>query len=409
MKKSLLLTIALFFAGWSVGNAAIEVTATAVDQPANDTLLFALPVDLNVYQDIQNFYVYPDGRELRFMKFQPEYIVTAQDFTKGDVTKGTPTLPANAKVIGLALEGYDVDSEDTRWGIYHEVTAWCRNIPRDKVVFDYTTDGTDLADGYNLRPPVGQLCLDTINCRGYYNRPGIINTFDPNATAENPGIIVDVPFNVPDADGRNIPFWYTGENIYLTLWICNWTDGAAARMKYRYMAYDDAEGEMASLMRTGSFCFNNETKDLLPIVMGAELMYDLPTHRLPAFRVPYYTNDVRITCEGYDTEFEIRDSDGNVMTRDEDGNYYGLDHTKVYTVFAGDKERGSFEFGDIYSDINVTINNLTAVEDVNADKAVASVAYYNLAGQQTMQPVDGVNIVVTTYTDGSTTTAKVIK
>ena len=54
-------------------------------------------------------------------------------------------------------------------------------------------------------------------------------------------------------------------------------------------------------------------------------------------------------------------------------------------------------------------SNKTAVEEINANKAVASVAYYNLAGQQSAQPVNGVNIVVTTYTDGSTTTAKVIK
>ncbi|MBR5169121.1 MAG: hypothetical protein IKW85_00970 [Muribaculaceae bacterium] len=406
MKKSVLLTFAMFLAGWGVGNAAIEVTATNIEQPTNDTLLFALPVDLNVYQDIQNFYDYPDGRQLRFMKFQPEYIVTAQDFSKGDVNMGTPTLPANAKVIGLALDGYDVESQNTPRGIYHEVTAWCRNIPRDKVVFDYTEDGTDLTDGYRLRPPVGQLCIDTISCRGYSNRPGYINTFDPNANAENPCAIVDIPFNVPDEEGRFIPFWYTGENIYLTLWICNWSDVC---MKYRYMAFDDAEGEMASLMRTGNFCFNNETKDLLPVVMGAELMYDLPEHRLPAFRIPYFTNDVRVTCEGYETEFELRDADGNVMERDEDGNYYSLDHTKEYFVFAGDKERGSFSFGDTYKDVNLVINNLTAVEDIVADKAVANVVYFNLAGQQSAQPVEGVNIVVTTYTDGSTTTAKVIK
>ena len=55
------------------------------------------------------------------------------------------------------------------------------------------------------------------------------------------------------------------------------------------------------------------------------------------------------------------------------------------------------------------INNLTAVEELSANKTVANVAYYNMAGQQSAQPVNGVNIVVTTYSDGSTTTAKVIK
>ena len=55
------------------------------------------------------------------------------------------------------------------------------------------------------------------------------------------------------------------------------------------------------------------------------------------------------------------------------------------------------------------IDNKTAVEEINVNKTVANVAYYNLAGQQSAEPVNGVNIVVTTYTDGSTSTAKVIK
>ena len=116
-----------------------------------------------------------------------------------------------------------------------------------------------------------------------------------------------------------------------------------------------------------------------------------------------------MTCTGYETNYELRDQDGNVMERAEDGNYYALDHTKEYTIYVSDKARGSFMFEDIYKDIELEIWNSTAVEEVNASKAVASVVYYNLAGQQSAQAVDGVNIVVTTYTDGTRTTAKVIK
>ena len=50
----------------------------------------------------------------------------------------------------------------------------------------------------------------------------------------------------------------------------------------------------------------------------------------------------------------------------------------------------------------------TAVTDINA-KAVAGVKYYNLAGVESAQPFDGVNVVVTTYTDGTKSAAKVIK
>ncbi|MBQ3960330.1 MAG: hypothetical protein II683_00895, partial [Muribaculaceae bacterium] len=48
------------------------------------------------------------------------------------------------------------------------------------------------------------------------------------------------------------------------------------------------------------------------------------------------------------------------------------------------------------------------VNDINA-KAVAGVKYYNLAGVESNKPFDGVNIMVTTYTDGTKAAAKVVK
>jgi hypothetical protein len=203
-----------------------------------------------------------------------------------------------------------------------------------------------------------------------------------------------------------MPFWYQGENIYLTLWMLNDYD---VHMKYRYMAYDDAEAEYASLMRSGNYCFSPESQADILEFFGVPLMYELPEHRLPAFRTPYYTNDVRVSLEGYDTEFELKDGDGNVWAPAEDGNFYGLDHTKQYFVVVVGEEIASFSFDDIYKDIHLIIQNPTAVNEVAAAKTVSNVVYYNLAGQQSAQPVDGVNIVVTTYSDGSTTTTKVMK
>ena len=51
----------------------------------------------------------------------------------------------------------------------------------------------------------------------------------------------------------------------------------------------------------------------------------------------------------------------------------------------------------------------TAVENVNAGKTVAGVKYVNLAGQVSSEAFDGVNVVVTTYTDGSQNAVKVVK
>jgi hypothetical protein len=51
----------------------------------------------------------------------------------------------------------------------------------------------------------------------------------------------------------------------------------------------------------------------------------------------------------------------------------------------------------------------TAVENINADKQMTGVQYVNMAGMTSDKPFDGMNVVVTTYNDGTTTTAKVIK
>ena len=407
MKKFLLSTFVMIAAGCGVANAYTQVTASNIPQPAGDTLLFALPVDVDVYQHIQNFPDFDPG--MRMMKFQPEYLVTSADFAKGDTNKGTATLPANAKVIGLGLDGYDVGSDYCSKGTFLEVTAWCKNVE----------DGTELneydqwfGNGYRIvwNFPDGQLLTDTINCRGYRDHPGYISTFEPAARASNPQTIVDCPFNVKDDEGRNIPFLYTGESIYLTLWMCNWED---IHMKYRYMAFDEADQEVASLMRSGQYCFSSDVVDQIPTYL-LSYWYDLPDHRLPAFRTPYFTSDIRITQTDLMADVELwamnGDNANELVAPAEDGNYYNLDHTKSYLVVVDGKYELPVAFDDMFSDIMVTVNkDMTAVDEIDANKAVASVAYYNLAGQMSEQPVDGVNIVVTTYTDGTRSTAKVIK
>ncbi len=51
----------------------------------------------------------------------------------------------------------------------------------------------------------------------------------------------------------------------------------------------------------------------------------------------------------------------------------------------------------------------TGVEDVNAEKTVAGVVYYNLLGAASDRPFEGVNVVVTTYTDGTKSSKKILR
>ena len=58
--------------------------------------------------------------------------------------------------------------------------------------------------------------------------------------------------------------------------------------------------------------------------------------------------------------------------------------------------------------VYAAVSTPTGVDELNANKAVAGVRYFNMAGQE-MQEANGMTIVVTTYTDGTTSTAKVMK
>ena len=70
-----------------------------------------------------------------------------------------------------------------------------------------------------------------------------------------------------------------------------------------------------------------------------------------------------------------------------------------------------FEGGSVALDEPIVMekDSATGVESMNAGKTVAGVKYYNVAGQASDKAFKGVNIVVTTYTDGTTRTVKVVK
>lgn len=55
------------------------------------------------------------------------------------------------------------------------------------------------------------------------------------------------------------------------------------------------------------------------------------------------------------------------------------------------------------------MGNVTTVKEVNVGRTVVSTRYYNLMGISSDKPFDGINIIVTTYSDGSRTSKKVLR
>ena len=104
----------------------------------------------------------------------------------------------------------------------------------------------------------------------------------------------------------------------------------------------------------------------------------------------------------------ITGSEGNVMrltiTANDDFEATTAEMKLVNSVLVTDHNE-SYLADDAVA--NMSINS--GIEQVVADKEIDRVRYINVAGQESDMPFDGVNIMVTTYTDGTTTTAKVIK
>ena len=57
----------------------------------------------------------------------------------------------------------------------------------------------------------------------------------------------------------------------------------------------------------------------------------------------------------------------------------------------------------------IGVNTTTAINELIPSKSIARIEYFNLAGQQIDRPTIGVTLVITTYTDGTRSTAKLLQ
>lgn len=98
---------------------------------------------------------------------------------------------------------------------------------------------------------------------------------------------------------------------------------------------------------------------------------------------PLYTKFYRTNAEGYDPFFNWR---------------IGI---QVYYTVEGVRKASNIVYYDVFS-------HNTNVNEVAECKTVAGVKYYNMAGQE-MREANGICIAVITYTDGTTSTIKLMK
>ena len=144
----------------------------------------------------------------------------------------------------------------------------------------------------------------------------------------------------------------------------------------------------------------------------AHIVYAVPNEGGTAFTVP----ESRAGINGHNFAGEVSvswdyNADGNVSDALSTSNAYVFDAiVKENVPVISAPARVAAQSRYTIFPLNINRNNpVTAVSSVSEAATVERVIYYNLQGQSSAKPHEGVNIVKTVYTDGSTRVDKVVK
>lgn len=338
--------------------------------------------------------------------FSNDFVVTANDFGG--------KLPTGAKVTRIGLDGYNNGGGITKFSSL-DLYVWNRDVVEE---FDYK-------NGYGTSWNEGLSAAD-LYCNGAPK-----NGFNAESTKDNLTEVISLPFKKA--------FEYTGKDIQLKLHM-QYTSTDDNGNNYMNFAFQkaSAEKEVASVYRSGNYAFSTKgvyySKFSTPIKDAiASSNLNIEANTIPAFKLDYYTNDIHVKVQNrmalgsdevvptaaYITFIDKTDNkvifDGANEKAAAERWFENLDYTHTYTLkvenrFTAAKEV-ELNFEGIENDIEVVFTSTgvtTGVEDANVAKAVAGVKYYNLAGVESAEPFTGVNIIKTTYTDGSQSVAKKI-
>ena len=144
----------------------------------------------------------------------------------------------------------------------------------------------------------------------------------------------------------------------------------------------------------------------------AHIVYAVPNKAGTAFTVP----ESRAGINGHNFAGEVSvswdyNADGDVSDALSTSNAYVFDAiVKENVPVISAPARVAAQSRYTIFPLNINRNNpVTAVSSVSEAATVERVIYYNLQGQSSAEPHEGVNIVKTVYTDGSTRVDKVVK
>lgn len=132
---------------------------------------------------------------------------------------------------------------------------------------------------------------------------------------------------------------------------------------------------------------------------------------MDVFHLPSHTGSINVQEfeAAFNVDYSLNSVDNPELTS---GNVYSFEalvkEVAVPTTDAKSTSDASTKF--VVYPLNLEAGNVsTGVNDVNSAKEVKGVSYFNMMGVESAQPFDGVNIMVTTYTDGTSSATKVLR
>ncbi len=160
-----------------------------------------------------------------------------------------------------------------------------------------------------------------------------------------------------------------------------------------------------------------------PITKDATLVWTKPATEkpgVPEVNVKLTDESVTVSAEAEnatEVKMYLCDENGELILDEETNEPIEVENPSTY--MRGEEDKTFYvmavainEAGETWIDAPATVvvpaKKPTSVNELVNGKTVAGVRYFNMAGQE-MQEANGITIVVTTYTDGTTSAVKVIK
>lgn len=141
----------------------------------------------------------------------------------------------------------------------------------------------------------------------------------------------------------------------------------------------------------------------------ANVVWAVYDEYMDVFFLPSHKGSVNVQefKAGFLVDYSLNSVDNPALT---DGDVYSFEAlVKEETLPSSSNiENASTKF--VVYPLDLDANKVaTGVNDVNSAKEVKGVSYFNMMGVESAQPFDGVNIMVTTYTDGTQSATKVFR